>query len=46
MLVWLMMFRKQVHINIDRAIKEILMYRYEDFARLRHNLVDMGYLRQ
>jgi hypothetical protein len=45
-LEWLVTFFERDHIYTEREINEILKQRYEDYASLRRDLVDMGYLRR
>jgi len=45
-LEWLVTLFEQDHVYTEREINEILKQRYEDYAGLRRDLVDMGYLRR
>lgn len=45
-LEWLVTFFKRDHIYTEREVNEILKQRNEDYAGLRRDLVDMGYLRR
>lgn len=45
-LEWLVTFFKRDHVYTEREVNEILKQRNEDFAGLRRDLVDMGYLRR
>jgi hypothetical protein len=45
-LEWLVTFFERDLLYTEREINEILRQRYEDYASLRRDLVDMGYLRR
>ena len=45
-LEWLVTLFERDHVYTEPEINEILKQRYEDYASLRRDLVDMGYLRR
>lgn len=45
-LEWLVTFFERDHIYTEREVNEILKQRYEDYASLRRDLVDMKYIRR
>lgn len=45
-LEWLLTFFERDHIYTEREVNDILKKRHEDYAGLRRDLVDLGYLRR